>query len=82
MSLPGQAPTCLPAVLSILAPSMPYGKHGGLGSYMLEMAPLHKRKGAWVPESSLGGEPSAEPRLLFNRYVKRNTFILGLSYYV
>lgn len=82
MSLPGQAPTCLPAVSSILTPSMPYGKRGYLGSYVIEMAPLHKRKGAWVPESSLGREPSADPEHLFNRYVKRNKFLLGLSYYV
>lgn len=82
MSLPGHAHRSLPAVSSILIPLLPYGKRGGLGSYMMKLAPLHQRKGAWVPESSLGGEPSADPKHLFNLYVKRNKFILGLSYYV
>lgn len=53
-------------------PRLPYSFHlcptrgyGDLGSYIMKMASIQKREGAWIPASPLGGEPSADPKHLF-----------------
>ena len=40
------------------------GEHDDFGSYMIQFS-IHRRKGAWILKSPLGGEPSTDPKFLF-----------------
>ena len=40
------------------------GEHDDFGSYMIQIS-IHRRKGAWILKSPLGGEPSTDPKFLF-----------------
>ena len=54
-----------PPICVLHAPSI-YALQGSMmfGSYMIQIS-IHRRKGAWIFKSPLGGEPSTDPKYLF-----------------